>query len=325
MILIAAVIFLEFWVYSLQLHQNPRFFLDILQGIADAPAQYRIGVVFAADWLARHTHQAIHHTLVLIDFCSALAMTGALTTLLFRSPVYRRAERVAQWFGGAVFCLLTLNYLLWLTWYVRPETLTSAALLSLTLLLLSIPMPGGAVLSRSLGIAGMIGLSAVAGIVRADLQATLHAGVCLICLLGPGRGFALPRWLQFGASALSLLVACACQYYMMHVRYPHATYGSSPVLMLFSNLRGPLPWVVPALALFPWFWTTFTVLRGRFRPEGPALSALAGSLLFFCMWMTVGRFDEVRIFLPYALTLMPLTVTVAMTRLIQPDLDSRVE
>ena len=41
---------------------------------------------------------------------------------------------------------------------------------------------------------------------------------------------------------------------------------------------------------------------------------LAAAAIFLGMWVTAGKIDEVRIFLPFALALAPLTVDVAMQR-----------
>jgi len=37
-----------------------------------------------------------------------------------------------------------------------------------------------------------------------------------------------------------------------------------------------------------------------------------GALIFLGMWVTVGRIEEVRIFLPFALALVPLTIEIAL-------------
>jgi hypothetical protein len=44
----------------------------------------------------------------------------------------------------------------------------------------------------------------------------------------------------------------------------------------------------------------------------------AGAVIFMGMWLLVGRIKEVRIFLPFALALAPLTVELAMQRFL-PD------
>ena len=60
-----------------------------------------------------------------------------LFLVLRRSAVYRKASLAAQWFGAAGFMVLVQFYLAWLLWYQRPETLPTAAILALALLLLA--------------------------------------------------------------------------------------------------------------------------------------------------------------------------------------------
>jgi len=43
---------------------------------------------------------------------------------------------------------------------------------------------------------------------------------------------------------------------------------------------------------------------------------LAGSAIYVAMWLVVGRIEEVRIFLPYAVALAPLTCICATRRFI---------
>ena len=42
------------------------------------------------------------------------------------------------------------------------------------------------------------------------------------------------------------------------------------------------------------------------------IAMLTGALIFLGMWVTVGRIEEVRIFLPFALALVPLTIEIAL-------------
>jgi hypothetical protein len=56
------------------------------------------------------------------------------------------------------------------------------------------------------------------------------------------------------------------------------------------------------------------VVRRRFQVETGGVAVLVGALIFLGMWVTVGRVQEVRIFLPFALALAPLTIEIAMQR-----------
>jgi hypothetical protein len=54
--------------------------------------------------------------------------------------------------------------------------------------------------------------------------------------------------------------------------------------------------------------------RRRYQAEASGIAMLMGAGVFFAMWITAGRIKEVRIFLPFALALAPVTVELAMQR-----------
>ena len=115
-------------------------------------------------------------------------------------------------------------------------------------------------------------------------------------------------------SLLAVFVAAGIQYYLMRIRYPHATYGNTPVFQLLLNLTDPMELAAFTLFIPPYAWLVYTLLRRRATAESPALAVLSGSALFMGMWWMVGRVAEVRIFLPFALALAPQTVLCAMQR-----------
>jgi hypothetical protein len=113
---------------------------------------------------------------------------------------------------------------------------------------------------------------------------------------------------------MAALASAGLQYYLMHVAYPGATYKDGPMFQLLINLRTPVEWLPFVLFLLPLAWTLSMLVRHGLRADGPAAGVLAGSLLFLCLWLVMGRIEEVRIFLPFALALAPLTVGVAIER-----------
>jgi hypothetical protein len=304
--------FLDYWEYSRQFHQAPGTWNDVLAGTANAPAQYRIGVVYLANFLARHLHVALRYTLTLMDVAAIFVASFTLWSVLRRSAAYRSASLAGEWFGAAAFVLMVEFYLAWLLWYQRPETLTSAALLALALLLLTIKRQAT---GAGAGIAaGLVLLAVAQGFVRADIAFALHVGILLVCLTPLGKGFALPRTTQIAASAISLALVLGIQYTLMHKIYPQATYGDTKVLQLFSNMTSPSQQVPFLLFLIPFLWTLVTLARRRYDVGSGAVAMLTGAVVFLGMWMTVGRIQEVRIFMPYGLALIPLTVELAMLR-----------
>jgi hypothetical protein len=322
-LLIAIVLssgFLDYWSYSQAFYQEPGIWMDVVSGTGTAPGQYRVGVVDTAYFLARHLHLGMRHTLALLDVVAGLIAVFALFLVLRRSVVYQRASATAQWFGAASFVVLVQFYLAWLIWYQRPETLPTAAMLALALVLLTVklPLPGGV---GTIGtVVGLLLLAVAQGFVRADVGFALHVGILLVCLTPAGKGFALPRGVQAGTSLVAVLLVLGIQYELMKRVYPQANYGDTQVLQLFFNLRslqGYLPFV---LFMMPLGWTIVMLARRRYQAGSAESGMLAAAIVFMGMWVMAGRIKEVRIFLPFALALAPLTVELAMQRFL-PGID----
>jgi len=315
-IVLAAVssVYLDYWSYSRTFHVDPDVWASILRGAASAPAQYRIGVLKAAAFLTLHMPLAMRHALALIDFAALLITAFALRSLLTRSATWRSATLAAQWFAAAAFLLLFEYSLQWLIWYQRPETLTIAALLALSLWLSTYRLPGRA--GSFLAVVCLIVLGILQGFTRADVGVAFHLGVALICLFSrraPSEG--LSRWTQCIASLAAAGCAAAVQLYLMRVVYPHATYGTTPVYQLALNVTDHIRIVPAVLVLAPTIWLTIQVARRRFILERAQAGLLIGSAIFLCLWCVFGSLDEVRIFLPFALALTPLTVEAATARI----------
>ena len=320
---VCSTIFADYWEYSKAYHINPDMWMDVVQGTAAAPQQYRIGVVRVADVLRRHGHMGLRHAFTLIDLVCALAAVYLVFSVFERSAAYRRSGVVAQWFGAAAFVFLVQYYFAWITWYQKPETMASAAVAAATLWLMSVRLPFGRGVSMALTSAGMLALAAMQGFIRADVAVTIHLGVLLVCLTRAGEGFSLSRWVQAGTSALAVLLAGGIQYYLMHAVYPNASYGSTPVLELMLNFTDRLRWVSFALFMMPWAWLVTTLVRRRPVVETPGLALVAGSAVYVALWWVVGKIDEVRIFMPYAVALVPLTCACAMERFVGVRDDER--
>jgi hypothetical protein len=304
--------FLDYWSYSQTFYREPGVWMDVVSGTAHAPGQYRIGVVDTAYFLARHTHLELRHTLAVLDVIAGLIAVFTLFLVLRRSPVYRRASLAAEWFGAASFVVLVQFYLAWLLWYQKPETLPTAAMLSLALLFLTVRLPDR--VGTIVPVVGLLLLAGVQGFVRADAAFALHAGILLVCLTPAGRRFALPRWLQAGTSLVAAVLAMGIQYWLMRRVYPQANYGDTQVLQLFLNLKSPEKFVPFLLFLVPFAWTAVMLTRRRYQADSAGIGMFTAAVIFLAMWVTVARIGEVRIFLPFALALAPLTVELAMQR-----------
>ena len=299
--------FLDYWSYSQAFYREPGIWMDVVSGTAHAPGQYRIGVIDTAYFLSQHAHLTLRLLLAALDVVSGFVAVFALFLVLRRSAAYRRAGDASQWFGAAGFVVLVQFYLAWLLWYQKPETLPTAAMLALALLLLTVrlPLPGLAVI-------GLLVLAAAQAFVRADVAFALHAGVLLVCLTAGGREFALSRWVQAGTSLVAVMLILGIQYWLIKKAYPLATYGDLSVVQLFYNVKSVQSFVPFVLFMTPVGWTAAMVARRRYAMEGAKAGLFAAAVIFFAMWVTLGRIREVRIFLPFALVLAPLTVEFAM-------------
>jgi hypothetical protein len=234
--------------------------------------------------------------------------------VLQRSIVYRKANVAGQWFGAASFVILVQFYLAWLLWYQRPETLPTTAILALAMLLLAIKLHWPEGVGTIGTVMGLLLLAVAQGFIRADVAFALHVGILLACLTGAGKGFALPRGVQAGTSLVAVLLVLGIQYDLMKRVYPQATYGKTQVLQLMWNLTSPSGYAPFLLFLVPVGWTVVMVARRRYLTEAPGMAMLMAAAVFFAMWITAGRIKEVRIFLPFALALAPMTVELAMQR-----------
>ena len=244
----------DYWSYSQDFYKVPNIWMDVIWGTANAPSQYRIGVVGTAYFLARQFHLGMRHTLALLDIIAAFIAVFTLFLLLRRSKVYRNTSLAAQWFGAASFVILVQFYFAWLLWFQKPETLPTAAILALALLLLTIKLPLPETAGRIGAVIGLLLLAMAQGLVRADVGFALHAGILLVCLTPAGKGFALPRRVQAATSFVALVLVLGIQYYLMMRKYPHATYGDTPVLQLFYNLESLQGYIPFVLFMAPLVW-----------------------------------------------------------------------
>jgi hypothetical protein len=296
--------FLDYWNYSRTFHEGGGVeWQNLLAGRGFAPAQYRIGVVRSADLLARLTHTHLRHMFAAIDFvCLGLSL-ALLLWLLSRTEIFRVSGRTARWLQASLALGCFLLYLLWSFWYQKPET-------EATLLLLVLSAAAVQWRQRLLATLALVALAVIAATVRVDAVVALHAGYLVACLLPQSRTLPLGRAAQMAESVLSMVAAIGVEYVIMHRIYPNAPREVAAV-QLFSNLRAWLNYIVLAMALFPWWITLQLAARSWRTLDGWATALVLGSMAHFALFYIFGIAWEVRIFLPFAMTLVPLTVTLA--------------
>jgi hypothetical protein len=304
--------------YNQMLIHSPQLWVDVLHGTASAPDQYRVGVVKAAYWVTQHTGwggEALRLSQVfgIFDLVGSIVAAMLLYRLLEISKIYRQSETAMRWFASAAFVALTIYAVDWTNWYQKVGTLPTAGMVAMMVWLWSSNGETTAA-QRGLRAAGILLLVALQSTVRADIALMLCLGVLAVSVLGIGDRLALPRGAAIATSLFGLLVAGGMQFYLMKVRYPHASYGGVPAFMLPHDVLRPTEWAATLIYLAPLLWTIVAAVRRRSVGEGMGAALLVSAVGYAVLWICLGRLDEVRIFLPMALATVPLTVEMAMLR-----------
>jgi hypothetical protein len=249
----------------------------------------------------------LYRSISLITTASALFAGFTLLRLLERTETFRRASGSLQWLGSATFVLLALFYLQWVGWYYRPDTLPSAASLAAMYWLWAIPPERAATPGRrALIAAGLLGLAFAQGFLRADIGVAMNLGVLLASAAGL-RGLSLPRRASVVVGGLGVLISAGILLYLIRFVYPQASYGDTEKFMLPKNIErwwGTVPFL---LFTFPVLWTAVKAWKRRREIDAPSLAVLAGGMIFMSMWLIMGKDDEVRIYIGFAMAIAPLT------------------
>jgi hypothetical protein len=320
---------LTYWQYSIldRFNNGYGYWKSFVDGAGLAPEQYRIGVKLASWWMVQHFGWGFRHGFTLIDVVSSLAAVFLLYDLLQRRSALRAASVEIQWFASAAFVALTCFYLIWAGSYFRPETLPNTGLVAIMLWLWTSWDRIAIKKSGQLWVAiALVAASAVQGWIRADLACALNAGIFVGCLAKQRTGRVQHAGWKLAVSLLCTVVAGLTQLYIMRVKYPHTSYGPIPVLMIKHDLRQPLTFPPFLCFMLPIAWTYFRFWRDRDRGAGEDtdLGLVIGSMIYMILWLVLGKLDEVRIFIPFAMALIPLTVELAMRRIRSPILTGEV-
>ncbi len=305
--LLCSICFLDYWGYSAEFHKNPGGNMDIVAGQAAAPQQYRVLIVRTAWLLLQHTPIAFRYSFALFDLLAGAAAGLILLKLIERSAAFRRAGSAGRWFGYAAFLFLFAYYLLWLQWYQRPETLPTTCFVAAMLFLLSWRT------SKAINLLAIACLtllvSFLQALTRADVAVCFYVGVFLYAALNRGAAMPASRLFNICLSAVASALAAGTQWLLMHRVYPHATYGDTPVVQLRMNLLEPLRIAAFVLFTAPVFYTLLAAVRRRDVYEPAMMALCVSTALFLSLWIVLGKIDEVRIFIPFAVALIPLTVS----------------
>lgn len=315
-LLVAAVLGVcdqSYWQYSDVDHYFKDYWLPFVQGIGAAPEQYRIGVKMAAWWLVKHLSGDFRYGFTLMDVIASTAGVLIVYQLLLRRLPIRRADTALQWFASAGFVLLVCYYMAWVGFFFRPETLPSLGLTACMAWLWT----GRHEKRRNavLTICGLLAAAAAQAWIRADVPCALNAGIFLASLTSNGRGLSISRRAALLSSAVCVAVPICTQLYIMRVLYPHASYGNIPLFMVTHDLHQPLTFPPFLIFVFPLAWTAMQAWRQWSRLDAASRGLFLGAAIYFVLWILLGKLDEVRIFVPFAVILIPLTIELAVRRI----------
>ena len=310
-----------YWLYSAVDRYQHGYWMPFVNGVGLAPEQYRIGVKLAAWWMVRHLGLGFRHGFALMDLIGTLTAVYLLYGLLERRPRVQAARLELKWFASAAFLALLSFYLAWVGSYFRPETLPTVGLTAVMLWLWSSweRMSSGTLRGVWIVI-GLIAASVLQAWIRADVVLALNAGMLLGYLLRKGAAGLQHRSWQILTALLCVGIGAATQLYIMKVKYPQASYGSTPIFMVRHDLKQPLMFPPFLCFMVPIAWTFVQFWRNRFdrMRDKTDVGLVIGSALYMVLWTVFGKLDELRIFIPFALALIPLTVDLALRR-ISPD------
>ena len=290
---------------------DPATWQDVLHGTAPAPQQYRVAIVDFAFFLAQHLHISIATCFAGIDTISALAAGFVLLHLLEESPIYRKSSTESQYFANAAFLFLLLFYLLWL-FPQRAETLPSTLYVALTMWLWLRRTTSAA---KNIVVAiALLALGFLQSWIRADVVCLLSFGGLMTTLGSPERRLVWKRWLAGATSLTTMIAAYLTQAYLSKVLYPEASYGRVKLWQLRPNLIHATRWPPFLIFMTPVAWALLQIVRRRYKVNTAELALIVGSLGYFVIWMCFGKADEMRIFIPFAIALMPLTIQLLLAR-----------
>jgi len=169
--------------------------------------------------------------------------------------------------------------------------------------------------------AGLFLLTLGLSFVRADVALLVCVGVFLGSAMGLSPRLSLPRRAAMGLSLTGGLVAGGVQLWLMKIVYPQANYGQVHVLMIAHDWWRLQKGAFTVLFMVPFLWTLRQAMRQRYGGEGAGAAILLAALGYAGMWITFGRLDEVRIFLPMALAVTPVTVEMAIRQVTEMERD----
>ena len=292
--------FLDYWEYSRIEHSDSRPWALLATGHGLAPAQYRIGVYFTANFIAQTTHLHFRHIFAGFDLLCTGFSLGCIFRLLTGLSVFRSSSLAERWAQLLLALLLAQVYLVWTYWFQEPETMPAMAVLVGTVSLYSRVVRTGGFMD----VVSLILLALLGAVIRVDDVIAVSVGM-LIALLSSRDGLR-GRYRVIGSAALAIILAFGAEHVITHRLFPDAE-RSAPLLQLFANLHAGTGALALVCVLPPW---VITVILARRCWKGLAVwlrGLVVGSIVHLMMFLTFGMSEEVRIFLPFMIALLPLS------------------
>lgn len=281
---------------------DPFTYGPVLAGTGCAPEQYRT----AAPRFALSLMQLLHlHTLaaglLVIDFVSVLTLAVLLYALLLRQLRLAHPRIAAT--AKALLGLFLVFYLHQTYAFARVETLPNCVFVALALLLVGNiqTAPRGTAILSAVALA-VLGFAE--GWVRADVAVVLGFALALAAAsatrLNPGARATLA-----GVGALLAGLAGSTLLYLMRTVFPAAHYCGA-VLTLGVNLGLSYNYL-GLLTVMPPVVVAVVILLRRFTTLSVAdRTILIAALLYLGVWSVLGNWSEPRIYIPFAMGLLPV-------------------
>lgn len=257
-----------------------------------APDAYRVAMPLIVPALQHALHLgSSSYAGAALDFVFGL---GALV-LLYLLVIEELAP--PQCFAAGISFLALIQFpLAWVVPHQRPETMSSAFYVALTLYAASRRTRPG------LWTAVLIFAAVLQSFFRTDVTVALGVSLALVAVVFGSRAPSGKRTLTLSRGVALAVIGGGIQWYLQTVRFPHLTYSpGTPVFQLLNNLQFH-NFSAALLALFPCGLPLLLVRRSQmFRSV--ELLVLTAAALYLVLWLTVGVAAEVRIFVPFLLAL----------------------
>ena len=263
-----------------------------------APQAYRI--LIPAIWtdMQRWLHLSTATEFpALTDFVCCLATLYLLYLLIVDAAPEQRPGSAKRLLRIAIFFAFSWFSLIWVTPWMRPETMPSALYLAAALHCVS-RLP-----RSNTWLAALAVITFVQSFARTDIPTLFGITIALLALTSATLESLGSRKKMFSVGSMVAAIGAGVQLYLQKVKFPHLTYDpQTPVVMWHYNFMGHFL-MICFTAMLPFLLLAIFLLVRRQRLQSLEAIIVLLSLIYFPLWFTVGSIGEVRIYVPCMLTL----------------------